>query len=120
LWVCCLDFSAAVAQLSTLGRLLPPMKKLLPQLLIIVAILSQLVWFIWPRFSDMPSPRFRHAFESTMSSPKPVQDAAIAEAQRLDAADGSREAILILALIGAADIALIYFFWNSGVKKPAA
>jgi hypothetical protein len=96
------------------------MKKMLPRLLIIAAILSQLVWFAWPRFGDMPSPRLRHALESTMSSPKPVQDAAIAEAQRLDAADGSREAVLILGLIGVANIALIYFFWNYGTRKTTA
>jgi hypothetical protein len=96
------------------------MKKLLPRLLIITASLLQLMWFAWPRFGDIPSPRLRHALESTMSSPKSVQGASIAEAERLDAVDGSREAILILVALAGANIALIYFFWNYGARKTTA
>jgi len=97
-----------------------PMKKMLPRLLIIAAILSQLVWFAWPRFGHIPSPRLRHALESTMSSPKSVQDAAIAEAEQLDSADASREAFLILVALAGANVALIYFFWNYGTRKTTA
>ena len=94
------------------------MKKILLRLLIVGAMALQLVWIAMPRSGSYPvSPRVRQAIESHESSPKAEQDAAIAEAGRLDVADGSRKAVLFFTLIGVANIALIYFFWNYGTRK---
>jgi hypothetical protein len=92
-----------------------------PRLLIAAVIILQLVWFVIPSIGSHPvSPRVRQAIESHQSSPKSEQDAALAEAFAQDSADGSREAIEILALVGVVDIALIYFFWNYGTRKTRA
>jgi hypothetical protein len=96
------------------------MKNLLSRLLITAAIVLQLGWLAWPHLGPYPSHRLQQAIESTASSPKSVQDAAIHEALRLDSDDRSRNAALILMLAAGVDIALIYFFWNHGKRKSGA
>ena len=97
------------------------MKQILPRLLIVAAVALQLVWIGMPRSGSHPvSPRVRQAISSHESSPKAVQDAAIADAERLDAADESREAILFLLGLAGVNIVLIYSFWNYGAPKAIA
>lgn len=90
------------------------------QFLIIGFVIAQLAWFLTPRFGDRPSPRFLHAIESTMSSPKSVQDAAITKALDEDAAEKSRLVIVAFVLVGSIDVTLVHFFWNYGARKPTA
>ena len=95
-------------------------KATLPRLLIFAFLFFQVVYFlVVPRIGGEESARVSQAIEMTQSSPKSEQDAAIAEALRLDGIDTERRRFAGHALVVGMDIAIIYFFWNCGTRKSA-
>ncbi len=96
------------------------MSKNIVRLLIVSFIAVQLLWMLMPHFGSRVSPRMMQALTTHQSSPKAEQDAAIAEAERQDSVNASREAFVIFVLVAGMDVALIHFFWNYGTRKTTA
>jgi hypothetical protein len=92
-----------------------------PRLLIVLFLLYQFFyWALFPRISSgHPGPHRSQALIATEHSPQSVQEAAFAEASRLDGIDNERKRLAEHALVVGMDIAIIYFFWNYGIRKPA-
>jgi hypothetical protein len=91
-------------------------RQLLRQI-IAVLILVQLVWLLWPHVSSgHPSSRVGEAVQAHLTDPPAVQDAAIAEARRID----QHWALVKIALIVSLDIVAIYFYFRYGKRSRVA
>jgi len=89
--------------------------------IILICLLLQLVWFVWPRNSSgHPSPRVSQAIETHWSSSPAEQDAAIAEARRLDGIEYHRWAVVRRTLLFVVDAGAICLYLKYGRRHTDA
>ena len=86
-----------------------------------VFIILQVAWFVWPRNSSgHPTPRVGQAINTHWSSSPTEQQAAIAEAIRLDDIERHRWSVARKTLILCIDGGTIYFYWKYGRRYTIA
>jgi hypothetical protein len=100
------------------------MNRIFIRVAIVVGILVPLFWPSLHNFSFPHSPEELQAIHMYDASPSAATWAAMTNQMRLNAVHNERQAqihgLLWLVPILIADIFVIYFFWNYGVKKFAA
>jgi len=86
--------------------------------IIVVLILVQLLWLLlWPHISSgHPSSRVGEAIQAHLADPPGVQDAAIAEARRVD----QNWALVKIGTVVSLDIVAIYFYVRYGKRNRVA
>jgi hypothetical protein len=89
--------------------------------IILICLLLQLVWFLWPRVSSgHPSPRVSQAIEMHARDSESVQTAAIAEAIRLDSIEHHRWAFVRRTFLFVVDTGAICLYLIYGKRRAVA
>jgi hypothetical protein len=97
------------------------MNRVFIRVAIVVAIIFEMHWALELRNGLMPrSPATVQAIKVYQASPSEATKATMLEQMHRDSSRNARHDQVLLVIMLLVDFAAIYFFWNYGVKKPAA